>query len=173
MRGGIGKGTDPNHPTHVQKLLIAQDSAQRPYRERDEQEYQCPIAGAMDQLSDRPRIEPNRVGIVNHLAERHEQAHQRNDTEGRYAVAGVAPKFEWVSQRIFPNELGDGVDDNNRRGLLEAIVTRLQPVYVEDVAEAIVRAVQRAETNAITFECGAPASILTSSFSEPSLAKHG
>jgi uncharacterized protein YbjT (DUF2867 family) len=34
--------------------------------------------------------------------------------------------------------------------------TRLQPAYVEDVAEAIVRAVQRTETNAITFECGGP-----------------
>jgi NADH dehydrogenase len=61
-----------------------------------------------------------------------------------------------VSQRIFPNELGDGVDDNKRRGLLEAIVTRLQPAYVENVAEAIVRAAQRTETNAITFECGGP-----------------
>jgi uncharacterized protein YbjT (DUF2867 family) len=35
-------------------------------------------------------------------------------------------------------------------------LTRLQPVYVEDVAEATVRAVQRRETNAITFECGGP-----------------
>ena len=35
-------------------------------------------------------------------------------------------------------------------------VTRLQPAYVEDVAEAIVRAAQRTETNAITFECGGP-----------------
>jgi len=35
-------------------------------------------------------------------------------------------------------------------------VTRLQPAFVEDVAEAIVRAVQRTETNAITFECGGP-----------------
>jgi uncharacterized protein YbjT (DUF2867 family) len=34
--------------------------------------------------------------------------------------------------------------------------TRLQPAYVEDVAEAIVRAAQRTETNAITFECGGP-----------------
>jgi uncharacterized protein YbjT (DUF2867 family) len=35
-------------------------------------------------------------------------------------------------------------------------VTRLQPAYVEDVAEAIVRAAQRTETNAITFECCGP-----------------
>ena len=35
-------------------------------------------------------------------------------------------------------------------------VTRLQPAYVEDVAEAIVRAAQRTETNAIIFECGGP-----------------
>jgi uncharacterized protein YbjT (DUF2867 family) len=33
-------------------------------------------------------------------------------------------------------------------------LTRLQPAHVEDVAEAIVRAAQRTETNAITFECG-------------------
>jgi hypothetical protein len=81
MRGGIGEGTDSNHPTHVRKLVKAQDSAQRPHRERGEQQYQCPIAGAMDQISDRPRIEPNRVGIANRLAERREQAHQRNNTE--------------------------------------------------------------------------------------------
>jgi uncharacterized protein YbjT (DUF2867 family) len=34
--------------------------------------------------------------------------------------------------------------------------TRLQPAYVDDVAEAIVMALQRTETNAITFECGGP-----------------
>src|ERR1700674_2038065 len=34
--------------------------------------------------------------------------------------------------------------------------TRLQPAYVDDVAEAIVKAAQRTETNAITFECGGP-----------------
>src|SRR5258706_7007000 len=32
--------------------------------------------------------------------------------------------------------------------------TRLQPAYVEDVAEAIARALQRTQTHAITFECG-------------------
>jgi uncharacterized protein YbjT (DUF2867 family) len=35
-------------------------------------------------------------------------------------------------------------------------LTRLQPAYVEDVAEAIVRAVQRTEIEPITFECGGP-----------------
>jgi len=35
-------------------------------------------------------------------------------------------------------------------------VTRLQPAHVEDVAEAIVRAAQRTETNAIRFECCGP-----------------
>jgi NADH dehydrogenase len=35
-------------------------------------------------------------------------------------------------------------------------LTRLQPAYVEDVAEAIVRVLQRTETDAITFECGGP-----------------
>jgi uncharacterized protein YbjT (DUF2867 family) len=35
-------------------------------------------------------------------------------------------------------------------------LTRLQPVYVEDVAEAITRALQRTEKHPITFECGGP-----------------
>ncbi|MCI0432671.1 MAG: complex I NDUFA9 subunit family protein [Gemmatimonadetes bacterium] len=34
--------------------------------------------------------------------------------------------------------------------------TRLQPVHVEDVAEAIARVLQRSETEPITFECGGP-----------------
>jgi uncharacterized protein YbjT (DUF2867 family) len=33
-------------------------------------------------------------------------------------------------------------------------LTRLQPAYVEDVAEAIARALQRTEMHAVTFECG-------------------
>jgi uncharacterized protein YbjT (DUF2867 family) len=37
------------------------------------------------------------------------------------------------------------------RGLM-----RLQPAYVEDVAEAIVRIIQRAETQPMIFECGGP-----------------
>jgi uncharacterized protein YbjT (DUF2867 family) len=35
-------------------------------------------------------------------------------------------------------------------------LTRLQPAYVEDVAEAIARALQGTETHAITYECGGP-----------------
>jgi NADH dehydrogenase len=35
-------------------------------------------------------------------------------------------------------------------------LTRLQPAYVEDVAEAITRALQGMETHAITYECGGP-----------------
>ena len=35
-------------------------------------------------------------------------------------------------------------------------LTRLQPAYVEDVAEAIARAMQGTETQATTFECGGP-----------------
>jgi uncharacterized protein YbjT (DUF2867 family) len=35
-------------------------------------------------------------------------------------------------------------------------LTRLQPVYVEDVAEAIARALQGTGTNAMTYECGGP-----------------
>jgi uncharacterized protein YbjT (DUF2867 family) len=35
-------------------------------------------------------------------------------------------------------------------------VTRLQPAYVEDVAEAIARALQRTEKHPTTFECGGP-----------------
>ena len=35
-------------------------------------------------------------------------------------------------------------------------LTRMQPAYVEDVAEAIVRALRGAETHATTYECGGP-----------------
>jgi uncharacterized protein YbjT (DUF2867 family) len=35
-------------------------------------------------------------------------------------------------------------------------LTRMQPAYVEDVAEAIARALQEAETHATTYECGGP-----------------
>ena len=35
-------------------------------------------------------------------------------------------------------------------------LTRLQPAYVEDVAEAIARALQRTETHAMTYECAGP-----------------
>ena len=35
-------------------------------------------------------------------------------------------------------------------------LTRLQPAYVEDVAEAIARALQPTEMHAIAFECGGP-----------------
>jgi NADH dehydrogenase len=34
--------------------------------------------------------------------------------------------------------------------------TRLQPAYVEDVAEAIARELERPQTDAITYECGGP-----------------
>lgn len=34
--------------------------------------------------------------------------------------------------------------------------TRLQPAYVEDVAEAIARALQRSEARPVTYECGGP-----------------
>jgi NADH dehydrogenase len=34
--------------------------------------------------------------------------------------------------------------------------TKLQPAYVEDVAEAIARALQRTDMHAMTFECGGP-----------------
>jgi uncharacterized protein YbjT (DUF2867 family) len=35
-------------------------------------------------------------------------------------------------------------------------LTKLQPAYVEDVADAIARALQRTEMQAMTFECGGP-----------------
>jgi uncharacterized protein YbjT (DUF2867 family) len=35
-------------------------------------------------------------------------------------------------------------------------LTRLQPAYVDDVAEAIARALQRTDMRAITYECGGP-----------------
>jgi hypothetical protein len=36
-------------------------------------------------------------------------------------VAGIAPNFERVSQLIFPDDLGNDVDDNNRQGWRETI----------------------------------------------------
>src|SRR5262245_42643578 len=72
MGGGIGKGTYPDDPTHIKKSIKAQDSAQRPHRERDAQEYECAIAGTVNEISDRPRVELNRVGIVNRLTKRRE-----------------------------------------------------------------------------------------------------
>jgi len=45
--------------------------------------------------------------------------------------------------------------------------TRLQPTYVEDVAEAVARVMRQAETHSIIFEFGGRASILTRSFFEP------
>ena len=35
-------------------------------------------------------------------------------------------------------------------------LTRLQPAYVEDVAEAVVELIERAETHSIIFEFGGP-----------------
>jgi uncharacterized protein YbjT (DUF2867 family) len=35
-------------------------------------------------------------------------------------------------------------------------LARLQPAYVEDVGEAVARALQRSEMHAVTFECGGP-----------------
>jgi uncharacterized protein YbjT (DUF2867 family) len=35
-------------------------------------------------------------------------------------------------------------------------LTRLQPAYVEDVAEAVARTLQRTEPKSIAFECGGP-----------------
>ncbi|MGC1611711.1 MAG: hypothetical protein WA801_19240 [Pseudolabrys sp.] len=46
-------------------------------------------------------------------------------------------------------------------------LTRLQPVYVEDVAEAITRALHRTEKHPITFECGGPRSTPTKNCSKP------
>ena len=46
-------------------------------------------------------------------------------------VAGIAPNFERVSQPIFPNEPGNGVDDNNPRSwrvaLGRAVTARVLP----------------------------------------------
>jgi uncharacterized protein YbjT (DUF2867 family) len=45
--------------------------------------------------------------------------------------------------------------------------TRLQPVYVEDVGQAIAKVAQRAEMRPIMFECGGPRVYPTTNFSEP------
>ena len=58
----------------------------------------------------------------------------------------IASRHPERSQRLF------GIDPMFGSGM-----TRLQPAYVEDVAEAIVRALQQADY--VIFECGGPPSL--------------
>lgn len=51
--------------------------------------------------------------------------------------------------------------------------TRLQPAYVEDVADAVARVMRRVETRSISSSSAAHASALTSNFSEPLRTKLG
>ncbi len=78
----------------------------------------------------------------------------------------ICPSGSWVARLRLSTSLPPGVrrnhettagaaqgyrDERDGRGL-----TRLQPAYVEDVAEAIGRIMQRAETPSMIFELGGP-----------------
>jgi hypothetical protein len=82
----------------------------------------------------------------------------------------ICPSGSWVARLRLSTSLPPGVrrnhettagaaqgyrDERDGRGL-----TRLQPAYVEDVAEAIGRIMQRAETPSMIFELGGPRLLL-------------
>jgi uncharacterized protein YbjT (DUF2867 family) len=87
----------------------------------------------------------------------------RKRGEGELAVRAAFPNAIIVRPSVL-----FGPDDGFLTTILELLqrlpiypmfgsgLTRLQPAYVEDVAEAIVSALQRAEIEPITFECGGP-----------------
>jgi NADH dehydrogenase len=87
----------------------------------------------------------------------------RKRGEGELAV-----RVEFPNAIIIRPAVLFGLDDGFLTTILELLqrlpiypmfgsgLTRLQPAYVEDVAEAIVRALQRTEIEPITFECGGP-----------------
>jgi uncharacterized protein YbjT (DUF2867 family) len=87
----------------------------------------------------------------------------RKRGEGELAVRAVFPDALLIRPAVM-----FGADDAFLTTLLALLgrlpiyplfgrgLTRLQPAFVEDVAEAIARALQRPLTPAITFECGGP-----------------
>jgi uncharacterized protein YbjT (DUF2867 family) len=118
----------------------------------------------------RVAVQAQRAGI-NHLAHvsgigsdpRSRSLYIRKRGEGELAVLGA-----FANAIIIRPGVMFGPDDAFLTTILKLLqrlpiypmfgsgLTRLQPAYVEDVAEVIVRALQRSETNAITFECGGP-----------------
>jgi NADH dehydrogenase len=87
----------------------------------------------------------------------------RKRGEGELAVRAAFPNATIIRPAVL-----FGPDDGFLTTILELLqrlpiypmfgsgLTRLQPAYVEDVAEAIVRALQRTEIEPVTFECGGP-----------------
>ena len=87
----------------------------------------------------------------------------RKRGEGELAVRAAFPNTIIIRPAVL-----FGPDDGFLTTILELLqrlpiypmfgsgLTRLQPAYVKDVAEAIVRALQRTEIEPITFECGGP-----------------
>jgi uncharacterized protein YbjT (DUF2867 family) len=87
----------------------------------------------------------------------------RKRGEGELAVRAVFPEATLVRPAVM-----FGPDDAFLTTILKLLrqyriypmfgrgLTRLQPAYVDDMAEAITRALLRTETNAITYECGGP-----------------
>ena len=87
----------------------------------------------------------------------------RKRGEGELAVRAAFPNAIIIRPAVL-----FGPDDGFLTTILELLqrlpiypmfgsgLIRLQPAYVEDVAEAIVRALQRTEIEPITFECGGP-----------------
>jgi hypothetical protein len=82
--------------------------------------------------------------------------------------AGAAPQATVVGLACFVRHLNlPSRFRDQAKGGFGSSLTGLQPAFVEDVAEAVARALQVPETHAITYECGGLASTLTRNFSEP------
>ncbi len=95
MRGGIGEGADPDHAPHIHDSGEAPDAAQRRHRQGQQNKHQRPIAGAVDQVVDRPGAEPvlrERRGDRERNW-RHEQQ-KRDDAERRHPAAVVTPELK-------------------------------------------------------------------------------
>jgi uncharacterized protein YbjT (DUF2867 family) len=91
-----------------------------------------------------------------------------------HSISASVVKANWQSGRRFPMQFSVrpavmfGPDDAFLTLILKLVrrlpfypmfgrgLTRLQPAFVEDVAEAIARALQGTETQAMTYECGGP-----------------
>jgi uncharacterized protein YbjT (DUF2867 family) len=87
----------------------------------------------------------------------------RNRGEGELAVLAAFPNAIVIRPAVMfgPNDAFLTTILNLLRRLpiypiFGSGLTRLQPAHVEDVADAVVRALQQAKTNAMTFECGGP-----------------
>jgi hypothetical protein len=62
--GRVSESADAEHAAYVDELVEARDPAQRHDGKRRHQEQERPIAGAMDDVIERPRAEPDREPVV-------------------------------------------------------------------------------------------------------------